>query len=270
MNFNNIGVSTYIIRKLSNKITELGIKCSRYMCKRFLKIFKLGKRKMNKILSLKEVENRNEQFQKIEQLKKEAQISNNPLISMDTKKKETLGNFYREGRCYCNEALKVYDHDFLTFGKGTIVPHGIYDVNKNIGYMTLSKSHDTSEFACDNIEYWWVTYGKNMYPNANCINILCDGGGSNSCRSFLFKEDLQNLVNRIGISIRIIHYPAYTSKHNPIEHKLFPHISRSLCGTLIGSIDTVFDKIKDITTSKGLKVYVHINDKEYEIKRNFI
>lgn len=193
--------------------------------------------------------------------------SNNPILSIDVKKKELLGNFYRNGKCYCNEAIKVYDHDFNSFLKGTIVPHGIYDLKLNIGYMTLSTSKDTGEFSCDCIKEWWINYGHNLYPPATSILILCDGGGSNNCRGYLFKEDLQKLANEIGIEIRIAHYPPYTSKHNPIEHRLFPHITRSLNGVLIDSIDTMANKIKNTTTSKGLKVIVNVCNKIYEIGR---
>ena len=219
---------------------------------------------MKKTTTLKENKDRNQQFENINELRKKYEISDNPIISMDLKKKELIGNFYRDGKCYCTEALKVYDHDFNTFSKGTIVPHGIYDLKQNIGYMTLSESKDTSEFSCDCIKYWWLNYGKKLYPNANSILVLCDGGGSNNARGYLFKEYLQKLVDEIGIEIRIAHYPPYTSKHNPIEHKLFPHVTRSLNGVLLDSIETMADKIKNTTTSKGLKVIVNISNKIYE------
>ncbi len=99
-------------------------------------------------------------------------------------------------------------------------------MNYNLGYVQIGTSHDTSEFACDSINYWWLTYGSILYPLATSILLLCDGGGSNSSRSYLFKENLQNLSNKLGIEIRVAHYPPYTSKYNPIEHRLFPHISR--------------------------------------------
>ncbi len=255
------------LTKLSEEVSKLGIECSPYICKQLLDEKGFGLRKMSKEVTLKNSENRDEQFKNINTLMEEYKKQNNPIISVDTKKKETIGTFYRDGRCYCNEALKVYDHDFKSFGDGTITPHGIYDVQKNIGYMTLSESKDTSEFACDCIENWWENYGKENYSNATSILVLCDGGGSNSSRSLLFKADLQILANKIGIEIRIAHYPPYTSKHNPIEHRLFPHVTRAISGVLINSIDTMATKIKGTTTSKGLKVFVSICKTIYETGR---
>lgn len=147
-------------------------------------------------------------------------------MSDDVKKKEMIGNFYRDGNCYCSEPLKVFDHDFNTFSSGFIVPHGLLDIQKNIGYMILSSSKDTVEFNCDCIKSWWINYSKKNYPNATSILILCDGGGSNTSRGYLFKEQLQKLCNEIEIEIRIAHFPPYTSKHNPIEHRLFSYVSK--------------------------------------------
>lgn len=267
MNENTVWIDMPLV-KIINELSEtIGINCSNYLCKQLLEKNKFGRRKMSKAITLKNAKDRNEQFISIFKYIEQYKISNNPIISIDTKKKELIGNFYRNGRCYCNIALKVYDHDFNTFSSGTIVPHGIYDLKNNIGYMTLSESKDTGEFSCDCIKNWWINYGKELYPNADSILILCDGGGSNSSRGFLFKEDIQKLSNEIGIEIRIAHYPPYTSKHNPIEHKLFPHVTRSLNGVLIDSIETMASKIKNTTTSKGLKVVVNISKKIYETGR---
>jgi hypothetical protein len=131
----------------------------------------------------------------------------------------------------------------------------------NVGYIQIGTSHDTSEFACDSIRYWWNTYGKARYPRANSILLLCDGGGSNSSRYYIFKQDLQRLVNELGIEIRIAHYPPYTSKYNPIEHRLFPHVSRVCQGVIFESIQTVQDLIATATTRTGLNVFTTILDK---------
>lgn len=255
------------LSQFSEEVSSYGIECSAYICKQLLLEYKLGKRKMCKATPLKNVNDRNEQFENINRLKLMYLNSENPLLSIDVKKKEMIGNFYRDGKCYCNQALKVYAHDFNTFSNGTIVPHGIYDLKQNVGYITLSKSKDTCEFSCNCIKEWWINHGSKLYPNATSILILCDGGGSNNSRGYLFKEDLQKLVNEIGIEIKIAHYPPYTSKHNPIEHRLFPHVTRSLNGVLIDSIETMATKIKNTTTSKGLKVIVNICNKIYETGR---
>ncbi|MDZ4871067.1 MAG: ISAzo13 family transposase ISMme1 [Chroococcidiopsis cubana SAG 39.79] len=137
----------------------------------------------------------------------------------------------------------------------------------NVGYIQIGTSHDTSEFACDSIRYWWNTYGKQRYPLADSILLLCDGGGSNSSRHYIFKQDLQALVNELGISIRIAHYPPYTSKHNPIEHRLFPHLTRVCQGVIFDSVQTVQELMATATTRTGLNVFTTILDKTYQTGR---
>jgi hypothetical protein len=163
--------------------------------------------------------------------------------------------------------LKVNDHDFYSGAKGIVIPHGIYDVKMNEGYMTLGTSKDTSEFACDCIKDWWQRYGKYLYPGATSILILADGGGSNSSRHYIFKEDLQKLANGIGIEIRMAHYPPYTSKYNPIEHKLFCHVSRACAKAVLTSVETVKGLMEKTSTSTGLKVFATITDKTYKTAR---
>jgi hypothetical protein len=158
----------------------------------------------------------------------------------------------------------VFDHDFQSLARGVAIPHGLYDLKDNTGFIQIGTSHDTSEFACDSIRYWWNNYGKNRYELATSILLLCDGGGSNSSRYYVFKEALQELVNEIGIEIRIAHYPPYTSKYNPIEHRLFPHISRACKGVIFDSVNTVSELMTKATTQKGLKVFTTIIDKTYQ------
>ena len=158
----------------------------------------------------------------------------------------------------------MFDHDFPSLATGVAIPHGLYDLKDNTGFIQIGTSHDTSEFASDSIRYWWNNYGKNRYELATSILLLCDGGGSNSSRYYVFKEALQELVNEIGIEIRIAHYPPYTSKYNPIEHRLFPHISRACKGVIFDSVNTVSELMAKTTTQKGLKVFTTIIDKTYQ------
>lgn len=158
----------------------------------------------------------------------------------------------------------MLDHNFPSLATGVAIPHGLYDLNENIGFIQIGTSHDTSEFACDSIRYWWNNYGKNRYQLATSILVLCDGGGSNSSRYYVFKEALQALVNDIGIEIRIAHYPPYTSKYNPIEHRLFPHLSRACKGVIFDSVNTVSKFMAKATTHKGLQVFTAIIDKTYQ------
>jgi hypothetical protein len=180
-----------------------------------------------------------------------------------------IGNLYREGHLYTQETINVKDHDFPSYAEGKIVPHGLYDIVKNIGYITLGTSGDTSEFACESIRRWWLDHGQSEYQGHNKILILCDGGGSNSSRHYIFKEDLQKLSDELNIEIRIAHYPPYTSKYNPIEHRLFPHITRALQGVIFTSIELVNNLISQTKTSTGLKVFSSILDKIFETKRKY-
>jgi hypothetical protein len=125
---------------------------------------------------------------------------------MDTKKKELIGNFYRAGHLLTQGVIETFDHDFPRFASGVVIPHGLYDVKRNDGHLNLGTSHDTGEFACDSIERWWEEKGRALYPRATSILLLCDGGGSNSASQYLFKEDLQRLVDRLEIEIRVAHY----------------------------------------------------------------
>lgn len=189
------------------------------------------------------------------------------MISVDTKKKELIGNLFREGKIYTTETVEVFDHDFPSLAEGVAIPHAIYDIALNEGYVNIGTSRDTSEFACDSIRYWWNNYGKVYYPDADSILMLMDGGGSNSSRHYVFKQDLQALVDDIGIEIRIAHYPPHTSKWNPIEHRLFPHITRSLQGIVLTTHELAEELIGATTTKAGLKVFTSILNRVYKTGR---
>ena len=213
--------------------------------------------------------NRNAQFENIARLKKEYLKAGLPVISMDTKKKELLGNFYRDGKIDTQETIETNDHDFGSAGAGTVIPHGLYDVGRNQGFIHLNTSHDTSELACDSLAAWWDQQGRADYPQAKKLLVLCDGGGSNSATMYLFKEDLQKLANRLGIEIRVAHYPPYCSKYNPIEHRLFPHVTRACRGVIFHTLETVRYYMAKAETTTGLKVKVSILDKVYETGRKY-
>jgi hypothetical protein len=139
-----------------------------------------------------------------------------------------------------------------------VIPHGVYDCQQNRGYITLENSKDPSEFAYESLKTWWNNSGKATYHNANSILAKCDGRGSNNANHYIFKEDLQRLVNEIGIEIRIAHYPPYTSKYNPIEHRLFPHITRAGQGVIFTSLELVKSLVEKTQTKTGLSVAVTI------------
>ena len=244
-----------------------GVVVSRKVIRRLLKKHDFRRRKAKKSKTMKNVENRNEQFENIAKLKSEYIAVGWPVISVDTKKKEYLGNFYRDGHLYTQQVVEVWDHDFNSFADGIVIPHGVYDLIQNSCYITIGTSKDTSEFACDSIRNWWYDKGQHQYPDTPSLLLLCDSGGSNSCRHYIFKQDIQELADEIGIEIRVAHYPPYTSKYNPIEHRVFPHITRACKGVIFDSIETVKGLIEKTKTKTGLKVVTTILDKVYKTGR---
>ncbi len=175
-----------------------------------------------------------------------------------------IGNFSRGGELYTQERVHVNDHDFRSQSDGIAIPHALYDLGQNTGFITIGTSHDTSEFACDCIGQWWKQIGKLEYTDANSILILCDCGGSNNARYYIFKEKLQMLADKIGTEIRIAHFPPYTSKYNPIEHRLFPHVTHACNGLIFNDIKIVKEAMANTKTKKGLRTVVSVVNKIYE------
>jgi hypothetical protein len=213
---------------------------------------------------------RDAQFAYIARAKQEALAAGGPVLSIDTKKRELIGPFYRYGWLYSPVRQRVYDHDFPRFAEGVVIPHGIYDLRHNRGYVHLGTSHDTSAFACDCLGWWWQQHGRLLYPSAQEILLLCDGGGSNSARTYLFKVDLQALANRLQKTFRVLHYPPYCSKWNPIEHRLFPHLSRACRGMVLSSAELVRGLMQRAGTRTGLQVVVEVVRAEYATGRKVV
>jgi hypothetical protein len=252
---------------VAKRLAETGIPVSVHVVEQLFDLTGFGRRQAQKYCPMGEHPDRNAQFLKIAELKHEYLDSLNPLLSIDTKKKEHLGNFYRDGKLFTKETLKTFDHDFPSFADGVVIPHGLYDLKLNRGYLHLGTSCDTSEFACDALEDWWWRFGRDLYPQATSLLLLCDGGGSNSSRTYLFKADLQTLVDRIGLPVRVAHYPPYTSKYNPIEHRLFPHVTRACQGVIFRSVALVKRLMEKTRTRTGLSVVVDIMDRVYQTGR---
>lgn len=258
------------VEVIKQRLKEAGIAVSRNIVRKLLKKHDYVKRKALKKKAAGGHVNRNAQFERIKTLRKDYEVAGNPIISVDTKKKELLGNLYREGRLYTRETLEVSDHDFPSLADGVVIPHGIYDVVRNEAMVNIGISRDTGEFACDSLGHWWITQGQFAYPNATSLLMLMDGGGSNSSRHYLFKQDLQALADKLGIPIRVAHYPPYTSKWNPIEHRLFPHVTRALQGVIFKSHELVKELIETTTTKNGLTVKATIIDKVYRVGRKVV
>lgn len=256
-------------RQISRQLGQRGSPASKRVVSDLLWDHGYRRRKAQKKKTMGQHEDRNAQFEKIAQLKQEYLDAGLPVISIDTKKKELLGNFYRAGVTDAEQPMVVNDHDFVSQGEGTLIPHGIYDLAKNCGHLHLNTSHDTTELACDSIALWWHEQGGHDYPLARKLLILCDGGGSNSASKYVFKEDLQALANRLGLEIRLAHYPPYCSKYNPIEHRVFPHITRACQGVPLETVEIAQHYLEKTETTTGLKVVVRILDKIYETGRTY-
>ena len=252
--------------QICKKLISNGLEISRYLVKVLLKHFGFRKRSYTKSQSLGVAENRDAQFKKIALLKDKFLAHHLPVLSIDTKNKEPLGNYERGEKYYGQDKRAVNDHDFLP---PKVVPHGIYDVGDNHGYITLGDNKDTSEFVCDNLSWCWEKHLQWKYPEADTILLLCDGGGSNSSRNYIVKQDLYMLANKLDMNILVAHYPAYCSKWNPIEHRLFSQIHRSWEGAIFHDIETVKELTLETTTKTGLKVDVRINNKKYHTGREY-
>lgn len=206
---------------------------------------------------------RNEQFMYINN-KTEKYIANSyPAISVDTKKKELIGNFKNGGKEYrpLNDPRPVNVHDF---GTKRAAPYGVYDINNNEGFVNVGTSSDTSEFAVFSIKQWWVRMGKKQYADADKLLITADGGGSNGYRIKLWKTELQKLANEIKMEITVCHFPPGTSKWNKIEHRLFSHITMNWKGVPLEDYETVVQLIGAVKTKGGLKVKARLDLNEYE------
>lgn len=224
-------------------------------------------RKIRKVIPGGKSPDRDAQFQNIAQLIEEYESAGNPYFSVDTKAKEFLGQLFRKGRVRCSKAFEAFDHDFPSWADGVIIPHGIYDPVRNRGHINIGLSHDTTQFACDSLKWYWNRIGRQCYPNADSMLLLFDCGGSNSANKYIFKYDLQAVANSIGMEIRVAHYPSYCSKYNPIERRFFPHVGRACTGMLFDTLQTVVDLMRNASTSTGLKTTVNVMRRVYESGR---
>jgi hypothetical protein len=206
---------------------------------------------------------RDEQFQYIAKLRADYERRDWPVLSIDTKKKEILGNFFHPGRAFTDGQVIVQDHDFVT-AEQRLVPYGVFDTRRNEGFMFLSRGSDTSRLACDAIWRWWQRMGKRHYRYAPRLLLLCDCGGSNGNRQHLFKEELCYLAADLECDIQVAHYPPGCSKYNPIEHRMFCHVSRSLQAVVLKTIEIARQYISRTTTKLGLRVVAEVARQTYE------
>ncbi len=254
--------------KLSETLTKLGTPVSDETIRQWMDNERLRLRKIDKVLAGGSSPDRDTQFVKIAELIDQYELAGNPCFSVDSKAKEHLGRLFRAGRVRSSTAFRAFDHDFPSWADGVIIPHGIYDRVRNRGHINIGLSHDTSQFACDSLLWYWNRIGQQCYPDATSILLLCDCGGSNAAHTYIFKHDLQTMADTIGLEIRVAHYPSYCSKYNPIERRLFPHITRACTGMLFDTLDTVVELMRKTTTSTGLRTTVNVIRRLYETGRN--
>lgn len=249
---------------LADELGEQGFSIDRKTLQRILKNeLQLGQRQIAKKLSLGESADRDAQFQIMQKYRTKFLRQGFPVLSIDTKKKELLGNFYRRGPAWTDADVRAWDHDFPSYSWGKVIPYGVYDLGRNESLMYLAQGFDTGQLVADAIRRWWFRLGQHSYPADSPILLLADCGGSNGYRVPLFREQIQLLADRLNRNIRVCHLPPYCSKYNPIDHRLFCHVTRSLQALLLRSIEVVRDAIARTTTRTGLRVVTELARKLY-------
>ena len=207
---------------------------------------------------------RNEQFLQISAQRQLFQERGDPVISIDSKKRELVGCFKNPGRTHEKKPREVNDHDFPSDAIGIALPHGLYDLQANRGSVCVGTSHDTAAFAVHSIAHWWTQEGQQRYPHTQRLLILADGGGSNSPRQYLWKDQIQcHLCDALGLSVTLCHYPPGASKWNPIEHRLFSEISKNWAGVPLENYPTILNYLSTTTTKTGLRVKAYLDTADY-------
>jgi hypothetical protein len=244
------------LRQLSRRLTAAGHPVSHQTVGRLLKELDYALHVNAKKLEASAAHpDRDGQFAAIASQRQVFGAAGLPIISVDTKKKELIGNFRNAGQVWSREGDAVNIHDFLAEGLGRAVPYGIYDVTANRGSVYVGSSGDTPQFAVEAIARWWEGTGRTVYPDAGHLLILADAGGSNGCRPRLWKQQLQERVcDRLGLTVTVCHYPTGCSKWNPIEHRLFSQISLNWAGKPLRTWETMLGYLRATTTATGLTV----------------
>lgn len=253
------------VRKLADELMKMGHKTSHRMVAELLREMGYSLQANQKTAEGSSHPDRNDQFEHIYREVKEFQSGGQPVISVDTKKKERVGDFKNGGRELRPkgnpEKVRVYDFEIPELGK--VAPYGVYDQTLNAGWVNVGTDHDTATFAVESIRKWWITMGQEAYPNAERLLITADGGGSNGARVRLWKIELQKFANETGLVIAVSHFPPGTSKWNKIEHRLFSYISQNWRGKPLVSHEVIVNLIASTTTRKGLTVKCELDTKKY-------
>lgn len=251
--------------KLAEALQEEGFSVSASSVRAILKSLGYSLQSNRKRFEGKQNPDRNQQFEYIATMTDEFQTRGCPVISVDAKKKELVGNYANAGREWTKkgEPLEVEAYDFIDLKLGKVTPYGIYDLRHNAGWVNVGTDNDTAKFAVSSIKRWWEDMGEWMYPDAKEILIHADGGGSNGSRNRLWKKSLQEWANQEGLTVTVCHFPPGTSKWNKIEHRMFCHITRNWRGCPLVSHEVILNLIGSTTTSTGLKIRVGLDKKTY-------
>ena len=251
--------------KLAAGLVAFGHHVSEVTVQRVLKSMGFSLQANRKTREGEQHPDRDAQFRYISRTAKAALAAGQPVISVDSKKRELVGNFKAVGREWApkGEPVEVSTHDFKDKELGHAIPHGIFDPVANEGWVTVGIDHETSQFAVNSIGAWWEHLGRERYPNAKTLTITADCGGSNSNRTRLWKAELQKLANATGLEITICHFPPGTSKWNQVEHRLFSFIATNWRGKPLESLEVIINLIAATTTNTGLKVYARLDTGSY-------
>ena len=257
-------------RKVARELKKIGVHVSAKTVARLLKAMGYSLRVNHKKIASGSKnpptpEERNRQFEYISEMREAFAQRGSPIISIDTKKKELIGNFKNDGKAWEKEALDVNDHDFRSDGVGLAIPFGVYDTQANLGYVSVGNSAETPRFVIDSIEHWWTHDGRKHYPSATELLVLADCGGGNAARSRVLKYQIQRqFCDVYNLKVTFCHYPPGTSKWNPIEHRLFSEITKNWRGKPLISFTVARDYIRGTRTEPGLRVKARLVKKKYE------
>jgi transposase len=257
------------LRHLAKELKLLGHQTSHRMVAEILHDLGYSLQGNRKALEGSSHPDRDAQFEHINGQAQEYFVTSDPVISVDTKKKELVGEFKNGGREWRPQGMaeRVKVHDFMDPDLGRAIPYGVYDLASNSGWVSVGVDHDTSSFAVETIRCWWISMGCERYPSAERLLITADGGGSNGVRSRLWKVELQKLADEIGIPLSVSHFPPGTSKWNKIEHRLFSFITQNWRGKPLVSHEVIVNLIASTTTEKGLRVQAKLDQAQYPTGR---
>jgi Rhodopirellula transposase DDE domain len=251
-------------RSISREMNAHGVRLCPNTAGKLLKHRKYSLRVNRKSIAETQHPDRNRQFELIADFRKRFEDAGSPILSMDTKKKELIGNFKNEGRAWSRESELVNQHDFRSHASAITSPYGLYEPVRNRGTIVIGTSADTPEFAVDCLDRWISEFGWTTYPSMKEILLLCDSGGSNGYRPRFWKYGLyQTIAQAQGITVTVCHYPPGASKWNPVEHRLFSFISLEWAGHPLRSLEAMIRYIQSTTTKTGLKVTALVNEREY-------